>query len=392
MSVIASYWASKSGGIEKRLFMNRVYILYMILVLSLIQGCASFVGHYDYMTAERGNEPTAYYPGVVTDCAGIGLALSAPFMAPFYKDRHIYEIIVLPLALIDLPFSFVLDTLFLPSDIWEKIENRPYNNAEKEEAFWDEAFLTDILTLEEARQNLTEWSEYKVTLLLDADKDGNASNVVDVLFKMAVTNNDSIILAVLSRQRSLSPVQYHQLYTIAKAETPNDITFDIDSYTTHDIEYHLVNNPSIPNDLLITLAALPGAETSIAALQTGRLPLSITTNLLTRFAHSKSSRKQYEAARNSATLPEILIYLSTIDIHPNSLVGSLEVTIARNQNCPVELLERFACDEDRWLRKAVAEHPSTPLAILKLLCVDTDSMVRSSAKANPERHIQESEQ
>ena len=62
-------------------------------------------------TAEHGGEPHYVYPGTQVNLTLIRLATSGPWN----EDRH-WALFFLPMALIDVPLSLVLDTLLLPYD------------------------------------------------------------------------------------------------------------------------------------------------------------------------------------------------------------------------------------------------------------------------------------
>ena len=118
--------------------MKMLRLLALAFGACLFAGCASFMAHNDYMTGESQEPPIPVYPGTVMDCGGIVVGVTAPVVAPFSEEIAVWHVVFAPLALIDLPFSFVMDTLYLPSDITGFVVNRPYEAADKD-AFWDEA-------------------------------------------------------------------------------------------------------------------------------------------------------------------------------------------------------------------------------------------------------------
>ncbi len=71
--------------------MKVAYILFLLLV-TLCSGCGTFVSHM------YGPPPQGAYYGIRTDAQAAGRGS--------------------PLFLVDLPFSFAADTLFLPVDLW----------------------------------------------------------------------------------------------------------------------------------------------------------------------------------------------------------------------------------------------------------------------------------
>ncbi len=55
-----------------------------------------------------------YFSGTVTDIKGTGEALAAPFDGK--EETGAWDFAFFPLFLVDLPFSFVADVLYVPSD------------------------------------------------------------------------------------------------------------------------------------------------------------------------------------------------------------------------------------------------------------------------------------
>jgi len=82
------------------------------------------------MSDGGGDLPTYIYGGVVTDFQWIGRCITAPVNAQEateengYEDIQWWEILLTPLPIIDIPFSLILDTIYLPHDIsnWSKEE------------------------------------------------------------------------------------------------------------------------------------------------------------------------------------------------------------------------------------------------------------------------------
>jgi len=98
----------------------------LLAVVLTTQGCASLATRGDFMSDRVEHDPhdsfpTAIYPGVVTDIAAAGVALSSP-VSWTWSDTPWWMIVTTPLFLIDLPLSFVADTFCLPDDIshWHK--------------------------------------------------------------------------------------------------------------------------------------------------------------------------------------------------------------------------------------------------------------------------------
>ena len=90
----------------------KLNIVLMLSVVMLTQGCVSYVSRHDWNTNTRQRGTTAYFAGTVDDSIQIGKGIAAPFR----KDCDWIHSVTIPLFLLDLPFSFVADILWIPSD------------------------------------------------------------------------------------------------------------------------------------------------------------------------------------------------------------------------------------------------------------------------------------
>ena len=203
--------------------------------------------------------------------------------------------------------------------------------------------------------------------------DIGASNVVQAVFDMAITNDSSEgVVKVLCSHPGLSSSQYYRLYETA----------DTDAYKHErgSMLGSLARNPSLPMELLMEFATSADIKVAALTIYNDSLPTHALTNILNRLTYSDSVRLQSEAARHPETPPNLLRHLATTK---DQWGESRRVSVARHPNCPADLLAEFGSGKDRWLRKAVAEHPSTPLATLKMLVSDGDPMVRNAAEQHP---------
>ena len=109
-------------------------LLLLLLTCLMLQGCASISVHEgDYMSCSvkeepREDSPTPIFGGVVSDVQLIGHCLSAPVTAKSSDIIDWWEILLIPLPIVDLPLSLVVDCLYLPSDIsywpqWRQVQN-----------------------------------------------------------------------------------------------------------------------------------------------------------------------------------------------------------------------------------------------------------------------------
>lgn len=94
-----------------------------VLTALLLQGCASISVHEGVLMScavredARENAPTPVLGGAVTDVRTIGNCIAAPVTAFWSDDVAWWEFFLLPLPLMDLPFSLMADILYTPSDI-----------------------------------------------------------------------------------------------------------------------------------------------------------------------------------------------------------------------------------------------------------------------------------
>lgn len=73
-----------------------------IIAITVLSGCASAIMRTVGIPTYTVSHDPKFYPGTVTDVAFLGSEIT-------------------PLALLDLPLSFVLDTLLLPVDIYRAV-------------------------------------------------------------------------------------------------------------------------------------------------------------------------------------------------------------------------------------------------------------------------------
>ena len=118
-----------------------IYILLTITFLLPILGCGSFNAHCDIpMSCQVGDPryraPTPIYGGVAIDCYGMMDCLKAPFPGiKTHSGDEWWVIFFFPLAIVDMPLSFLFDTIALPWDIefWPK-----WSEAKGNRRQWDE--------------------------------------------------------------------------------------------------------------------------------------------------------------------------------------------------------------------------------------------------------------
>lgn len=106
-------------------------IIFFVLFLFLTS-CMSNVVHtggigdrlswYD----PRLDSPSPIYGGTVKDFMEMGRQIASPITSSSKNSIYWYEIFYLPVTIIDTPFSFISDTIYLPSDInfWSKWNDR----------------------------------------------------------------------------------------------------------------------------------------------------------------------------------------------------------------------------------------------------------------------------
>ena len=82
--------------------MNRLKLFLLICFPAFLSGCNSLDYHAN-------GEESRVYPGTREDSAGLAKAHSTRMYAPW----------IFGYSVIDMPFSFVVDTIYLPSDIYD---------------------------------------------------------------------------------------------------------------------------------------------------------------------------------------------------------------------------------------------------------------------------------
>lgn len=98
---------------------NGVAIL--LLGVLLVQGCASFMAHEQYMSSSGTNPRaimiTPVFPGTVDDLKGAGLSFVSPITCLYTDDVEWWYFVLSPLFLVDGALSCVLDVIYLPGDL-----------------------------------------------------------------------------------------------------------------------------------------------------------------------------------------------------------------------------------------------------------------------------------
>jgi hypothetical protein len=74
---------------------------------------------------------------------------------------------------------------------------------------------------------------------------------------------------------------------------------------------------------------------------------------------------------------------SILEILSNDKDWTIRRAVAENLNCPTSILEILGKDQVSYVRRAVADNPNCPAGVLELLREDADYDVRESALSNP---------
>jgi len=76
------------------------------------------MARFDLNTNERQQKPiTPLFSGVVEGTGQLAVSISSPVTGWFVDDLPPWLIVLAPFQLIDLPFSFIADFFYIPSDI-----------------------------------------------------------------------------------------------------------------------------------------------------------------------------------------------------------------------------------------------------------------------------------
>ena len=272
---------------------------------------------------------------------------------------------LMPIPILDLPFSIISDTVLFPYDLYRyRIEKKA--GAQRAEAyrFWQEALRTDTITAEDASRYLDPGTENLIYLALTEKETG--TNVIHVVFDLAMAQGKTNLLVALSEEARISPDQWRELYQWGQSGGPNFI------------QYRLAGNPAIPLDMLTTFASSPDELLCMAAADSGRLSAPALEKALAQSQPEwYQSKLRYVA--DAATPPLALKHIAT-QAHVG---GIILAAIAANPNTPAESLQELAQSPLGKVRAAVAANASTPPETLLLLSKDPEEDVRAAATANP---------
>jgi hypothetical protein len=143
----------------------------------------------------------------------------------------------------------------------------------------------------------------------------------------------------------------------------------------------VAENPATTVVVLVQLAAGNKASDQtldgFLARQAAVTRLENASSLLDAFAKNRSRDVRRAVAGNALTSVAVLEVLA------KDKDEFVRAGVAGNPSTSLAVLERFAQYEDKFLRAAVAGNPSTPIALLEQLAKHADSDVRESVAGNP---------
>lgn len=137
-------------------------------------------------------------------------------------------------------------------------------------------------------------------------------------------------------------------------------------------------NPKIPGSCVTKLLATKDEEVLQKLAENPGLPEEHLSNLIEQSVKKGRANKwriddralELGLATNPMSPPE---YLSELVNHVDIWVVT---RIAKNINCPLNLLSKFGKDSSQYIRQAVAENPSAPWALLHSLLKDEDNWLQ----------------
>lgn len=235
----------------------------ILLLCGLTTGCGTLI------RLSRDNDPNqnTIFMATTTDLAFVSLWLPLkrpPEPSTSFGPSMGLLMCFTPVAIIDLPFAIVMDSILFPFDLYKYRKIAKATRASgKVYEYWDNTFQSGIIDKDEVRINFTEYGCQIVQQRISADAECRASNVVAVLFDLVTANNDmpDLVYALCS-YKGLSPDQYRKLYSLS---LPHPYSEDI-------IGINLIQNPIIPVDLLSKIAEGPNVYHCMKHLKRGVCP------------------------------------------------------------------------------------------------------------------------
>lgn len=338
-----------------------LYALLTCILILFMSGCGTLFVRSSH------RPPETIYPATLLD---LYLLESYWFKEPkggfnFIDGAKIYT----PMTLIDLPIATVTDTLFLPSDIYQS------KRAKRERSFWQKVFEAnkDISKKEEYKKHLGPVGKWVVSEKLRKDDyEGQISTELlavlhEIGFSVASHKSldEKLAKTIFKSYSSRGPS------TLAgNPKTPVEILTVFANNDSIIGKEELVRNPSCPIDLLEqVIKKMKSRMSTLEAFGHERYKTELIIKLALR-----------NLAEQQGTPIERLFELAK---HPDS---DIRITVARNINAPLDLLEQLRRDSDGQTALSASitlgKSSQAPLSLLKELSSNTDERIRASAADN----------
>ena len=174
------------------------------------------------------------------------------------------------------------------------------------------------------------------------------------------------------RAAATDPERHVHMAVVENPATPPDLLMAFAQHWDDRVRAAVASNPSTPLEALLTLSKDTDAGVRCHLATNRQAPLECLNPL------SKDTFSIRKAvAENPSTPPALLVTLS------KDYYSQVQLAALNNPSLPAETLGAFAEHWDNAIREIVASNPSTPTPRLRLLAMDRSVNVRQRVAANP---------
>ena len=174
------------------------------------------------------------------------------------------------------------------------------------------------------------------------------------------------------RAAAIDPERHVRMAVVENPATPPDLLLASAKHWDDRVRAAVASNPSTPLEALLSLSKDTDAGVRCHLASNRQAPLECLTPL------SKDTFSIRKAiAENPSTPPALLDTLS------KDYYSQVQLAALKNPSLPEETLGAFAEHWDNEIREIVAGNPSTPAPRLRLLAMDRSVNVRQRVAANP---------
>ncbi len=309
------------------------------------------------------------YHGTGEDLSFVGHSLSRGFDDCHSVGLHAGGTLM---ALIDLPFSFVADTLLFPFEQYnisrERYEKSLVNRKLKT---WPNDIANNTFNDADIAKSFDSIPAWRLAHLFDSHRqDDLPPELLKALFLYALTRDDAFLTLNICAQKQFPASLAQTLYN------NRDL---LNSSYWNDFLILLINNPNTPESCLLDIVKNASSlKTFVALAKCPRLtPDAVNTVFTNTFPAPPVLR--FLTAANPDTSPDVLhsLFTSSGDDY------RIRIALASNPNVPLDLLPELATSSNTSVRVALAKNTALPDESFTFFDYECNSDVHNALAQNP---------